>query len=96
MATQRTSFAKLQRDRDRQAKAAAKRDRRQERQSGAATDATASSAGLLDEGDQGAELGAGELLAMVEMVHKEFEAKLIDFETFEERKSALLARLPVD
>jgi hypothetical protein len=94
MATQRTSFAKLQRDRDRQAKAAAKRDRRQERQTEAA--AAASSEGLLVESGEGAELGAGELLAMVEMVHKEFEAKLIDFETFEERKSALLARLPVD
>jgi hypothetical protein len=94
MATQRTSFAKLQRDRDRQAKAAAKRDRRQERQTEAAT--TASSEGLLDEGEAGVEIGAGELLAMVEMVHKEFEAKLIDFETYEERKSALLARLPVD
>jgi hypothetical protein len=93
MATQRTSFAKLQRDRDRQAKAAAKRDRRQERQTEAAA---VSSAGLLDEGAEGTELGAGELLAMVEIVHKEFEAKLIDFDTFEERKSALLARLPVD
>lgn len=88
--TQRTSFAKLQRDRDKQAKAAAKRDRRKERQ---AETPDAPEPDLLLEGG---ELSASELLTMVEQVHRQFEAKVIDFETFEETKAALLSRLPVD
>jgi len=51
----------MQRDRDKQAKAAAKRDRR-----------------------------------LVETIHSEFDAGVIDFETFEEKKTALLSRLSVD
>jgi hypothetical protein len=93
MATQRTSFAKLQRDRDKQAKAAAKRDRRQQR----ATETEAPdevSAESLRGGE--AELTAAELLSLVETVHRQYEAKEIDFETYEETKAALLARLSVD
>jgi hypothetical protein len=93
--TQRTSFAKLQRDRDKQAKAAAKRDRRQERQ----LENEAGTTGevlepLLD--DSGAELTPAELLKVVETVHRQFEDGTIDFETFEQTKSALLSRLLVD
>ena len=92
MATQRTSFAKLQRDRDKQAKAAAKRDRRQERQAGTA----GGEEPVLSLESAETELSASELLTMVERVHRQFEAKEIDFETFEETKAALLSRLPVD
>jgi len=94
MATQRTSFAKLQRDRDKQAKAAAKRDRRQQRSSatGEADEVTPESLRSSGEG----ELSAAELLSLVETVHRQFEAKEIDFETYEETKAALLARLSVD
>jgi hypothetical protein len=94
--TQRTSFAKLQRDRDKQAKAAAKRDRRQERQLGneAGTGDGDALEPLLD--DSGAELTAAELLKVVETVHRQFEEGVIDFETFEQTKSALLSRLLVD
>ncbi|GAC1598134.1 MAG: hypothetical protein NVS3B21_23380 [Acidimicrobiales bacterium] len=92
MVTQRTSFAKLQRDRDKQAKAAAKRDRRQDRQAG--TTPTEEPELLLD--DSGKELTASELLALVESVHRQFDNKEIDFETFEEKKAMLLSRLPVD
>jgi hypothetical protein len=93
--TQRTSFAKLQRDRDKQAKAAAKRDRRQERQ----LESEAGAGGqalepLLD--DTGAELTPAELLKVVETVHRQFEDGTIDFETFEQTKSALRSRLLVD
>jgi hypothetical protein len=93
--TQRTSFAKLQRDRDKQAKAAAKRDRRQERQLGndAGTPGDALEP-LLD--DTGAEFTAADLLKVVETVHRQFEEGTIDFETFEQTKSALLSRLTVD
>ncbi|GAC1360796.1 MAG: hypothetical protein NVSMB4_19000 [Acidimicrobiales bacterium] len=92
MVTQRTSFAKLQRDRDKQAKAAAKRDRRQDRQAGVTP--TEEPELLLD--DSGKELTASELLALVESVHRQFDNKEIDFETFEEKKAMLLSRLPVD
>ena len=92
MVTQRTSFAKLQRDRDKQAKAAAKRDRRQER----STTPTEQEPQELLLDDSGKELTASELLALVETVHRQFEAKEIDFETFEETKAMLLSRLPVD
>lgn len=89
--TQRTSFAKMQRDRDKQAKAAAKRDRRQERQADQGGDEP--SGPLVDGTD---DVSAQELLTLVERVHRQFEDKVIDFETFEETKAALLKRLPVD
>jgi hypothetical protein len=91
MATQRTSFNKLQRDRDKQEKAAAKRDRRQSRatvtdedQPLGATPAT------------GNEPSAQELLDEVEKIHKQFDAGVIDFETYEDKKTLLLSQLPVD
>ena len=91
MATQRTSFNKLQRDRDKQEKAAAKRDRRQSRAT--ATD---------EELEIGATPGpadapsAQELLDEVEKVHRQFDAGDIDFETYENTKTLLLSQLPVD
>lgn len=88
MATQRSSFSKLQRDRDKQAKAAAKRDRRQNREPRSAAD-----------GEVEAPVGDGatteELLDQVAEAHRQFDAGLIDFDTFEERKASLLARLTV-
>jgi hypothetical protein len=90
MATQRTSFAKLQRDRDKQAKAAEKRVRRQERSAAKTEEPVAPS--LDGDGD----LNAAELLSLVESIHRQFEAGDIDFETFEEMKGAVMARLPVD
>jgi len=90
--TQRTSFAKMQRDRDKQAKAAAKRVRRQERQ---AEPEGAEAVDLLH-GDDDTPFSAPELLNLVETVHRQFEAGTIDFDTFEETKAALLSRLPVD
>jgi hypothetical protein len=89
MATQRTSFAKLQRDRDKQAKAAAKRDRRQQRNT------EPSEGDVVDVRGDG-ELTASELLVLVERVHQQYEDKEISFEEFEETKTALLARIPVD
>jgi hypothetical protein len=80
----------LQRDRDKQAKAAAKRDRRRERatETGSVEDAPLSTTG--------GELSPAELLKLVESVHKQFEDGEIDFETFEQTKAELLSRLPVD
>jgi hypothetical protein len=90
MATQRTSFNKLQRDRDKQEKAAAKRDRRQNR--AAATDDEQADVVV----PTGNEPTAQELLDEVEKVHRQFDAGIIDFETYENTKTSLLSRLPVD
>jgi hypothetical protein len=91
MATQRTSFNKLQRDRDKQEKAAAKRDRRQNRAAG--TDQDQPLEGVPATGN---EPSAQELLDEVEKVHRQFDAGVIDFETYENTKTSLLSQLPVD
>jgi hypothetical protein len=91
MATQRTSFNKLQRDRDKQEKAAAKRDRRQSRAT--ATDQEESPDAVAPTGN---EPSAQELLDEVEKVHRQFDAGDIDFETYENTKTLLLSQLPVD
>jgi hypothetical protein len=91
MATQRTSFNKLQRDRDKQEKAAAKRDRRQSR----ATD-TDDEQALGADAPTGTVRSAQELLEEVEKVHRQFDDGLIDFETYEDKKTLLLSQLPVD
>jgi ATPase subunit of ABC transporter with duplicated ATPase domains len=91
MAAQRTSFEKLQRDRAKKAKAAAKREKRLERSSG---EAEAPEERPQDE--PGTELSAAELLRRVEELHNAFEAKKISFEDFEEQKADLMSRIPVD
>ena len=91
MGAQRTSFSKLQRDRDKKAKAAAKREKRQERS------AASSEAETTDVVPGGVgELSADELLKAIESIHRRFEAKTITYEEFEEQKAELLSRLPVD
>jgi hypothetical protein len=92
MATQRTSFTKLQRDRAKKAKAAAKRERRLERAAEAKENATADDSETSTEGP----ISAAELLHEIEVTHQRFEAKLMTYEEFEEKKAELLARLPID
>ena len=87
MATRRTSFGKLQRDRAKQANQAAKRERRLER-----ANAEPEEIEIPEEG----ELTPAQLLELFEQIHKQFEANEIDFEEFEEKKLELMARLPVD
>ena len=93
MGAQRTSFEKLQRDRNKKAKQALKRERRQtgEPRQGAET-AEEESTVLSTEG----ELSAAELLAQIELIHRQLDEKVIDFDEFEERKADLMARLPID
>ncbi len=90
MGAQRTSFAKLQRERAKKAKAAAKRERRLERDSGSGADNGTRTT------NEGGELTAAELLERVELIHRQYAAKQITQEDFEEQKADLLARLPVD
>ncbi|MDQ3896019.1 MAG: hypothetical protein M3326_02010 [Actinomycetota bacterium] len=91
MGGQRTSFSKLQRDRDKKAKAAAKRERRQERSAAGGAEATDT---LVDTG--AGELSADDLLKAIESIHQRYEAKTITYEEYEEQKADLLSRLPVD
>ncbi len=86
MATRRTTFDKLQRERAKKAKAAAKRERRQERSS---DDASHVALDLAAE----EELSPGELLERIEAVHERFAAGQMSFEDFEEQKTELLTRL---
>jgi hypothetical protein len=95
MATQRTSFTKLQRDRAKKAKAAAKREKRMER----AAEAREGSSGDGDDveaTDPEGPISAAELLREIEVTHQRFEAKLMSYEEFEEKKAELLGRLPID
>ena len=91
MAAQRTSFEKLQRDRAKKAKAAAKREKRLDKSGPEEADELAPL-----ESAPGTELTAAELLARVEEIHRLFEAKKLSFEDFEEQKADLMARISVD
>lgn len=93
MGVQRTSFEKLQRERQKKAKAAAKRARREERAAG--TDEPEADIEPAED-DALTLLSPAELLRMVQIVHERFEAGTIGLEEFEEKKTELLARLPVD
>ena len=93
MGGQRTSFSKLQRDRDKKAKAAAKREKRQDRTAASAEGDTTTDT-MVDDGVS--ELSADELLKRIESIHRRYEAKTISYEEYEEEKADLLSRLPVD
>jgi hypothetical protein len=91
MAAQRTSFEKLQRDRAKKAKQAAKREKR--------FDKSTPEDDVLEPlapAEPGTEISAAELLKRVEDLHRLFEDKKISFEDFEEQKADLMARISVD
>ena len=92
MGAQRTTFDKLQRDRAKKAKQAAKRERRQEKatETGEETETDIS----LPAGE-GA-LTAAELMQQVETITRRLEAGTISLEDFEDAKADLMERLPID
>jgi hypothetical protein len=98
MGASRTSFEKLQRDRAKKAKAAAKREKRLERSQGIdETETTEGDAPTeLTEFAPGEEIPADQLLKMVADLHARFENDEITFDEFEERKTELFAMLSVD
>lgn len=96
MATQRTSFAKLQRDQAKKAKADAKRARRQDRGSGTGEAGEAGESVIDLSGESAAPVSASELLRLVEALHQRFESGAVSYEEFEETKADLLSRLPID
>ena len=95
MGVQRTSFEKLQRDRAKKAKAAAKREKRIDKTPEELSEEEEAAA-MAALANPEAELSAADLLILIEQIHKQFDAEEIDFEEFEERKTELLARLPID
>lgn len=87
MAGQRSSFGKLQRDRDKQAKAAAKRARRQQ-----GTDEQPEAPPAPASGGAPTEV----VLERLAEVHRQFDAGEISYDQFEEAKADLLGRLSVE
>lgn len=94
MGSQRTTFGKLQRDRDKKAKAAAKRERRLERNATPAEPESSETETIVLE--DGTEPSAEQLLELIAQIHRDFEAHLIDQEEFEEKKAGLMSRLRID
>ncbi len=110
MGKQRSSFAKLQRDRAKAAKKAAKQAAKHGNNidpfgplagsdlgAEAEVDETEmdnSTVAAMFEGKD--ELSAPELLEMIEEIHKKREAGLISEEDFEDAKVEIFARLPID
>lgn len=90
VASSGSTFSKMQREREKKERAAAKREKRQDRSAAPeATEATTIVAGE-------SELSAGELVRLVEAIHKEYDDGKIDLDEFEEKKQALLARVRID
>lgn len=94
MTTQRSTFAKLQRERAKKAKAAAKRERRHDR--GGDTDGIEIEGEETPETAHVAEYRTEDTLQQIEDLHKRFEAGSISYERFEETKLELFSRLSID
>jgi hypothetical protein len=84
MAARRTTFDKLQRERAKKAKAAAKRERRHDRSEAPAAVPVSGTVGGVT---------AAVLLERIANLHTAYEAKEMEFEAFEEEKLELLAQL---
>jgi len=99
MAKQRSSFAKLQRDKAKKERAAQKRANRQQKQAEPVAEEPSRSL-LVEDGTATisgeGELSASELLTLIEDLHNRRENGTISLEDFEEAKVELFARLQVD
>ena len=90
MSRRRTTFGKLQRDRDKQAKARAKVEKRQQRsQEG---DEPLED----DETPQPAEVDQGKVLDQLAKLHAAYDDGQMDLDSFEERRAELTSLLRVD
>jgi hypothetical protein len=85
MATRRTTSDKRQRERAKQAKAAAKRARRQEKTNDETVEATAVDDAVTTE----------QLLERIETLHASFDEGTLSFEDFEEQRSELVDQLAI-
>ena len=96
MAANRTTFEKLQRDRAKKAKAAAKREKRLARSQGIEEAPDELDAPDVAPADTSEPLSAEELLALVEKVHADYDSGKMTFDEFEEKKLELMERLTVE
>jgi hypothetical protein len=89
--TQRSTFAKLQRERAKKAKAAAKREKRFDR--GGEDDEI-----VLDDvpTTPTVQYNMEDTIRALDELHQRFEDKQINYDDFEERKTELLGRLAVE
>ena len=85
MATRRTTSGKRQRERAKQLKAAAKRERRQERST--EDDLVQASTDFDDD------LTTEQLVQRIEALHADYDAGTVTFEEFDEQKAELLDRI---
>jgi hypothetical protein len=90
--TQRSTFAKLQRERAKKAKAAAKREKRFDRGGEEEIDLDAE---VTPEAPRD-QYNAEDTIQALEDLHKRFEAGSISYERFEETKLELFSRLSID
>jgi hypothetical protein len=91
--TQRSTFAKLQRERAKKAKAAAKREKRFDR--GGETDEIDLDGEITPEVPRD-EYRTEDTIQALDDLHKRFEAGSISYERFEETKLELFSRLSID
>jgi hypothetical protein len=91
VAAQRSSASKRQRDIDKRSRAAEKRDRRQ-RKSDPSDDPTAVDA---DAEAAAPPADSGAILEQMEQLQREFDAEIIDFETYDARKAELLSHIQI-
>jgi hypothetical protein len=92
MAAQRSSASKRQRDIDKRSRAAEKRDRRQRKGDPSTDDPSAES----DDGAVAATpADSGAILEQMEQLQREFDAEVIDFETYDARKTELLSHIQI-
>ncbi len=93
MAKQRSSFAKLQRDKAKKERAAHKRAARRRRKADDSEDMNNEAGDVIEMVSGDGEPSPHELLMLVEDLHKRRAAGLISEEDFEEAKVELFARL---
>ncbi|MGH9226693.1 MAG: gas vesicle protein GvpG [Acidimicrobiales bacterium] len=91
MGKRRATFGKLQRERDKKAKAAVKRERRI-----AGRDEPEDEAGLETTAEPQREYDEGRLLDALAALHQSYEAGTVSTDEFETRREELTSRLRVD
>jgi len=92
MAAQRSSASKRQRDIDKRSRAAEKRDRRQRKSDPSTDDPSATDAAAED---APVPTDSGAILERIEQLQREFDADIIDFETYDARKAELLSHIQI-
>jgi hypothetical protein len=91
MAAQRSSASKRQRDIDKRSRAAEKRDRRQRKGDPSTDDPLATDAAE----EITTPVDSSAILEQVEQLQREFDAEIIDFETYDARKTELLSHIQI-